>query len=298
MNEITVKGDLNDAFGLVLAKGLIVPQRASMLMAYGINGVSGERDISHNLPGMIQYAQTLQELSASFADTFHRDFLNWVVANGLREMIEGLDVFLADLFLLFLVANPKNNNLSQERRRKICTKFEHQGFSSKLAELEKRYDLQTGMARYFRSLNQARNCLSHRGGVVGEVDCDSDGHLHLEWLGIDAFYTEEDGTIHFVTLDTLGPIDTSGWSGDKAELTFEMKDRSLKFENGSRIEIAPRELQEICAMGTFTCLKLHQLFVNWLIRNGVFLNGGKLIDDPQAHFSIRGNYPDGTPFEI
>ena len=174
-----------------------------------------------------------------------------------------METFLNALYGIVIDAEFHLGRLRDSPSRKLLRAFDRKGVSGKLNELHGRYDFDTGLGHYFGSLTRARNCLAHRQGVVGDEDCDSEGALILTWLGVDAKITEADGTEHFISPETLGPFDSSEFNQDaNARLTVIMTDREQRFERGERVMVPARSLQEICAIASFTCLKLRQLTLN------------------------------------
>lgn len=119
------------------------------------------------------------------------------------------------------------------------------------------------------------------------------GAFHLTWLGVDATITEADGTEHFISPETLGPFDSSKFSQDgNARLTVVIVNRERRFEKGERISVPARSLQEICAMTAFTYQKLQQLTLNWLLEQGISVNGGKPAPEPTPSLSLLCDVPE------
>lgn len=292
-DDKTLELEVNEAIEMIVQNGLHVPKRASMLMAYGVNASNLYADINHQLPGFIQLIDVPKKLTPEDRERLKTDFRNWCIGNGFRELIEGMEAFLNALYHVIAPADLYFKGKPTEKAESAIKKFEHLGVWEKLTELEKRYGFKTGMGHYYESLTQARNCLTHRKGIVGEKDTRKKGGLELEWLGIDARIEETDGTEHVITLDTLGPIESSQFNtNDNAKLQLTYVNRSLKFNNGDLLEVPPRSLQEICSMSIYTIAKLHQLIMNWLLEHGIHLNDGKPLNDPKAQMLLEGEWPE------
>ena len=289
----TLELEINEAVERIVQIGIEVPKRASMLMAYGINASNINGEIDFHLSGFVQPLETPQKLTQQERYDLKDDFRNWVVGNGFRELLEGTETFLNSLVELIAPADFLFQGKRPDKATKTIKKFEGMGVWQKLKFLEDQYGFKTEMAHYYESLTQARNCLTHRKGIVGDKDIKKKGHLELEWLGVDAKITEHDGTEHILTLETKGPIDSSTFSGNEnATLTCTYVKRTLIFQKGELIDVHPRSLQEICSMSIYTCAKLHQLIMNWLMKHGVKINGGKLLDDPVAQILLEAECPD------
>jgi hypothetical protein len=275
------------AIDLAAASGRALVTRASMLMAYALNAANQAKDAAYHLPGFVQFVDAPQDLSPEEMEKFRVDYRNWIVGNGLRALLEDTETFLNALYRIAIDAERHLHRMSDGKAKKLIVDFDKMGVSGKLAVLKQRYRFDTGFSQYVRSLTQARNCLTHRHGIVGAEDCKPGGALELTWLGMDAKITEGDGTEHVISLETLGPFDSSKFSEEGTpQLTAIMVDRHLRFGKGERVTVPARSLQEICSMISYTCLKLRQLMLNWLLQQGVRVNNGKLVPDPAATLSL------------
>lgn len=281
------------AIDLATESGRAMVTRASMLMAYALNAADQAKDAAYHLPGFVQFVDAPRELSSEELEKFRADHRNWIIGNGLRTLMEGTETFLNALYRIAINAERHLHRMRDAKAKKLIADFDKMGVSGKLAVLKQRYRFDTGFGHYFRSLTQARNCLTHRHGIVGAEDCKAGGALELSWLGMDAKITEGDGTEHVISLETRGPFDSSEFSKKgTAQLTAVMVDRHLRFRKGERVTVPARSLQEICSMISYTCLKLRQLLLNWLLAQGVRINNGKPVLDPEAALFLSYDVPD------
>ena len=258
-------------------------RRTSMFMSYGLNTVSEIGPEALGLAGFIQPISRTSELSIREKNDFKISYENWIVANGFRNLHEGLEVFLNTLFRVISEAERSVARPSNEKRLK---KFERKGVSGKLIELEKYCSFTTNFSHYFCSLSQVRNCITHRQGVVGEPDVGAGNSLKLIWLGVEAEVSGENG-IRPITIDTLGPLSFSNLSNVSVNLTMTYVDKHLEFNLGDQIAIPPRNVQEICSMSEYLCFRLRQFVLNWLLSIGVTVNGGRLVADPIVALGVE-----------
>ena len=115
-------------------------------------------------------------------------------------------------------------------------------------------------------------------------------------MGIDGTITESDGTEHSITPDTVGPFDSRTFSQDaNPQLTVTIVERILTFGTGDRVEIPPRALQEIYFLTVHTCQILRQLALNWMLDQGIPINGGIPVPPPTVGQSLVMEYPDEEP---
>jgi len=263
-------------------------QRVSMLMAFGLNASHEADAATFHLPGFIQYIDAPKNLSLVEAAQIKEEFRIWVVASGFRDLHQGMESFLNALYHIILIAECKLGKIHKSKVDGTLKQFERKGLSRKFEFVYKKYGFDTAFSEYFNSLAQARNCLTHRNGIVGNEDLKGESSFKVNWLGLDAEIVEHDGTIHPISSDTLGPFNSDEFhQGGKAKLTTIFTTRTLSFGSGERIEIPPRSLQEICSMTSYTCLKFRQLTLNWLIDKGADINSGVHLSEPAAELVME-----------
>jgi hypothetical protein len=92
-----------------------------------------------------------------------------------------------------------------------------------------------------RSLSNARNCLTHSAGVVVPRYAHSNGALR--WTGLEARLQQgEQYVVMPPVIDMLQAPDPS----KGAQVVVEVVEREKRFAVGTKIELAPGELHEIC----------------------------------------------------
>ena len=275
--------------------GMHVPKSVSMLMALGLNASSQDGRIDHRLPGFVRLMDTPHELTDEEYEGLRQDFRNWIVGNGLTELFVGLEMFLNSFYTAIIRCDLHFQGKPVAKAKRPIDEFEKLGVWRKLRRFEDRFNFRTGLSDHFEVLNKARNCLTHRHGIIHDQDCNHGGELQLTWLGFDLTSVETDGTEHEITLDTIGPIKASMFRSEgNRQLRSTMVRRKLTFAIGDVISIPPKSLEEICFMSGFCCAKLHQSATNWLIENGVPANDGKPIDDPKVEVILELLIPENA----
>jgi len=77
--------------------------------------------------------------------------------------------------------------------------YRKKSFRKKFKELSEFFGVVPFKESYLLSLNRARNCLTHRRGIVGEDDfLHGESEFTIKWLALDMFIQEPDGKKHFL----------------------------------------------------------------------------------------------------
>jgi len=109
--------------------------------------------------------------------------------------------------------------------------------------LEETFGMKFKHAHYLETLAKARNCLTHRLGIVGDKDCNNDNHFELKWQSIDLLIDapERDEPIPFNF-----PIEEPIYLKEGGALMMKFVDRKLRFAKGKKLVVSSKDLAEIC----------------------------------------------------
>lgn len=170
----------------------------------------------------------------------------WILRNGFRDISEEISGVLEEAFgvLSFyklLDEQSSGTTLSQAdlvNRAKEISKFHRLTLPDKIDLLKNEFSfsIPDEKVEQIKSINAARNCLSHRKGIVGEKDISSNGKLIATWLGTD-FIIETDGK----EILFEGPI----YLENGGTLCMRLVSRSREFPLGTRIEFDEHQFAEI-----------------------------------------------------
>ena len=116
------------------------------------------------------------------------DFKRWAIGVGLTEAIGALEQFLIELG--YLVELQSKRRLTAKRdctlqeffsdlRSELTREFAQGGWPVRIERLRARYDFEVRFAAELLSINQVRNCLVHRRGVVGMRDINDHNNQEL-----------------------------------------------------------------------------------------------------------------------
>ena len=125
-----------------------------------------------------------------------KEFRIYIIRSGIRDALE---VFF--LYLCYIGTLCKSMKLKEDydkfgnNRRidlgQVFREFEKKHFPTKINELESKYGFNIFYKKELFSINQLRNCLVHRLGVVSKKDCKKSNSLKLKYLTFQPVYEEK-----------------------------------------------------------------------------------------------------------
>jgi len=243
-------------------------QKAIDLVAFGLQcaAIANPSDLS--MPEQI-FQITAAGNKVMNVEDARREFRSWVLANGLRDCVEAVGPTLewARRFC-FIWTQPGKVILKADGKLQLQAEiptedwnseivdgakaFEWMGLPNKLDHLNQRYGFPIPeLAQHILSLNKARNCFSHRRGIVSQVDVNdpSSNSLEIMWRRLQFSLKNDEGE-RLLEL----PATVEGGS----LLGMEFVDHKKTFVVGSSIDITPNEFVEIGMTFLFLALQIEQ----------------------------------------
>ena len=106
-------------------------------------------------------------------------YTNWLLAKGFQDLARGIHDTLKEAFL-YVELFPRNGtsfpvSIFETARRTAATL----SFPGLLKEIERRLSMTLHFSDQLNSIQQVRNCLEHRSGIVGDIDLDNTDYLRL-----------------------------------------------------------------------------------------------------------------------
>lgn len=172
----------------------------------------------------------------------------WVLRNGFRDVAEAIGGVLEETqsvlsYWALIPAQKKQGSLTGEDWNEIVVnqgqKFHRRTLPQRIEFLQKTYGfaLESDLVKQMLTINAARNCLVHRGGVVSHQDLAHGDELVVEWRALVLLMQQEGKDVEveppyfFKAATTLGVATTS---------------RSKIFALGQPVSFNAREFSEIC----------------------------------------------------
>jgi hypothetical protein len=229
--------------------GLKGVRRAAVFMGLGLNAAHDPLFKNYqlsNIPNIESDLIRVELIPSNVNDEtlthFKKEFGVWVIANGLREVIERYAAFLDSIHYACLVMACNKQKLESANAQRFDRSFRFKGIEDKLCELERRFGIKPKHPDYIVSINQARNCLTHRLGQVGPEDCQDGKALKVKWIGMDHQIQLESGKI--ISLNKKGS--ESIVLPEPGTLQLKFVERLKSFQLGTFMRFEMAELAEIC----------------------------------------------------
>lgn len=216
-------------------------RRADVFMGIGLNAAEVEPAISHVLsPDSLHQINLVKaELTAEEKTHVASEFGKWVRANGLRELIETVSLFLDKLYVpLFAIHRGADKN---GKKLEHPDRLERLGIMNKIDAMSSVLPVSDEDKQILSVLNRMRNCYAHRCGVVGQRDLDDKADvMTLRWNAFEMQVEEPDGNIILETELDDRVLEQGGI------VQIKVVERTRSIEEGTELVLEKRELKEIC----------------------------------------------------
>lgn len=246
-------------------------RRAYIFMGFGWHAAHNPDLKEFQLEGGTQLMPASEELPDHVIGHLKSNFAEWVVANGLRELIETFAIFLDQYYQACLMID-KSRMVGARLRWKpdreftrAIQAFEKLGIAQKFETLSKDTGIEFDFSPQIISLHKTRNCLTHNRGVVRPRDCEN-STLSTHWRALETFIKEPSGNETIVTHQTEYPIQFS----DGGDICIRIVNRTKEFPVNTVVRFDGYELAEIC----------------WSINNVT-----EIAKDPLINFAELNNVP-------
>lgn len=218
-------------------------QRTADLVRLGLSSADQPLSGSPWTPasGIHYFAASPRDLDSAELRT---DFRVWVVSNGFREIVEQAQAFIEQVRRVCAALSFEAGSLVapdewNRRVNKDARRFHRLGLPDKLAELESEFPTLTLplSTQHLKSINRCRNCLVHRGGVVGSQDVNEDQKLIVTWLRSELVLKSADGA---------QPVQLPHVVGEDERLALRFTQTRRTFNLGEQVTLSAEEFGEIC----------------------------------------------------
>jgi hypothetical protein len=230
--------EYNIDFGKILEVALKGVRRATVFLGLGVNAALDTNFNKYQLTEIAQIQLLPQEVDARTLSHFKDEFKTWVVGNGLRELIETFSVFLERLHEACLVIENHVKPISLKDLAEQQAGFVKYGLPKKFTVMKEKFSVGPKHPVQLLTLNKARNCLTHRRGLVERIDCNLTDSLKVSWVGADIFVQTPSGEKHLLE---KGLVLAEG-----GDIMLQFLERERVFPVGSVVRFSPKELAEIC----------------------------------------------------
>jgi len=88
---------------------------------------------------------------------FKSAFEQWIISNGLRELVESFASFMDDVYRICLIIGTNKGKVSSNNVDADRKKIEKKGIEAKMKFLRNKFSISTEKEKYFGSINLATN---------------------------------------------------------------------------------------------------------------------------------------------
>jgi hypothetical protein len=171
----------------------------------------------------------------------------WVLRNGFRDIAEELSALLEEIQTVLaywkIVTLQKSRIVHGEDWNEIVAhrnqQFHRRTLPQKLEFLDHKYSftLDPVLTHKALTINMARNCLTHRGGIVSQLDVDATAKLTLEWSAL-ILLANIDGQEQEINLPYYAEAGTV--------IALSTRSRTKSFEIGQLVSLTAEEFTQVC----------------------------------------------------
>ncbi|MHB1947597.1 MAG: helix-turn-helix transcriptional regulator [Gammaproteobacteria bacterium] len=258
-----VKFDFNQILNIASSR----IRRTAMFLGLGLNAVWDSENNKYLLSDHTIVNFIPMDLNKDDVEASKKNFPNWLIGNGLREVDENFELFLLNIYqaIIFASLSPQESVDSEqlEMIRKKIDKFSRDSLDEKFKSLNK-LGIILDNREYLLSIKKARNCLTHRLGRVDEEDCNDEAlsKLTIEWCSLEIFSDKEGLKDKIIDLPFKKPVLLDKDAGSSVRISR----RSLCFKKGELILLSPKQINEICFFYSLESEKIKSLAVD-IVRN-------------------------------
>jgi hypothetical protein len=179
-------------FQRIQERMLVGARRAAVFLGFGVNAARDPDFTAYGLTDIADIQLIRSNHDEATVRSFKREFESWIAGNGLRKLLETFAHFLDQTFEACLTIQDvlANNRVPAPEALK---EFEGERFPNKLCVIHQKFQVAPEMPSFLISLQRARNCLTHRRGVVGPKDCRESDSSVVNWRGMDIVVREPTG---------------------------------------------------------------------------------------------------------
>jgi len=235
-------------------------RRAYLFMGLGVNAADREDLVDYHIAGF-RKLQLVEDLTKEQIVDAKKNFRQWIIGNGLTELLHHYSTFLDRIYVLGLVVEITTGKADQQknagREKQFLSKT---SISGKSATLQKEMNIVGLLAPYIFAWNKLRNCLVHTGGLVDPPSCTDADELVVKWRAMEMFVQDEDGE---------RPLEPNMVVEKGGTLVGRVVEKERRFKLGAVIDLQPIEIQEICLFVFQDCQEVMKSVIEFMKAHGI-----------------------------
>lgn len=225
----------------LLGIAFLAARRANTFIALAMNAADRPEVKEVELPTSLVFSHMMPPTPEQLAH-IKREYLAWTIGANLRDMTDHLAIFLDRLFEVCRYCTLKGQIVVVGDLRKEFKRFYGKSLSDKLLQLQQDFGVSSTIGKYLDTMKAARNCLTHRLGIVGPQDCAEGAKvMTLTWLAMQMQVLRPDGSVH--VSDPAGSEGVMVNAGEQLQVAY--VERSRDFAIGERLIFQAHEIRDI-----------------------------------------------------
>jgi len=240
-------------------------RRTSVFMGLGVNAALDPDFKKYQLLDVTPIQFLPSDVNEDTLRRFKSEFCTWVVASGLRELIETFAVFLDHVHYSCMLLSFHGKRIDVAELFSKNKKFCRDGVKDKITALKDAFGIAPAHPDMLLSINQARHCLVHRRGLVARQDCAGGDMLSVKWPGFDLYMAHTNGQETPIPLPMKQGMVLQGPGSINVRSTV----RSRDFAIGTLVTFSPAELSEICHFAIVAADEVISSAVNYAQQMGI-----------------------------
>ena len=170
-------------------------------------------------------------------------FESWILARALHDVIRGCKESLeqAEVYLGLLDQQPATQAAVDSLTARLKKKAQNDSFEVVMKRINRRLNPTLEFPEAYLSLQQARNCLEHRAGIVGSEDTRRAATFKLTFPRIKLFYLKNGAEVEVVD----GVVIEGDGDHSAVAIHHKLDIRQRELSIGDRLEITASEFNEI-----------------------------------------------------
>jgi hypothetical protein len=248
-------------------------QRALDLAALGLQAIPTGNELPElgNFP--VQHFGSRLSL-----ESLEAEYLLWIMGHALTDIVESLEPLIADVIKICRLSSviSMGSTVNEKRvKRALALDFEKEPLGAKLDRLGREAPgvLPADLQLALKALNKLRVCLTHSGGKIREIDCNSNGELELSCIFWEFFVEYADGTREAVYPGLM--TKDEGW------IVMSRGREPRAFGIGERIRLSKQDLLRIAAT-------LFELIL--ILRSNLYIHVRKTCTEDFKEQQLRWNF--------
>jgi hypothetical protein len=179
------------------------------------------------------------ELTAEQRRAIHE---TWILSKAFQDLMRGLRASLEEAYFVSeLLATGKFSAKSNATIEELLAPFKKRAtglnFPDLLNAVNSRLEKPLEFSEAYRSMQDARNCLEHRNGIVGQADAKTDGKMVLRFPRLIAFIDRNGEQI-----EIYAGMEVQAGEGIMIKIDVQRRE----FLQGQRLSISAADFDQIC----------------------------------------------------